>query len=735
MAEKATSTTATPRKQRPLTAEHMDTEDRGTGANEQAASSPDAERWRGLSERLAAQVEQARADAAQAMRQRDDAERKLGDLRVRWVEGRVALSGSERERQSAESELARARSHITRTQPALREARTILESMQLSRFWKLRNAWFALKHRLGRHPSGPQPFWVPEADPAADFWEGRDVAYERWELAHRVGLSDVRRMRDLLPLLALRPTFSILMPVYNTPQKYLRAAIESVIAQVYPDWELCIVDDASPDPEVRELIEDYARDEKRIKPVFRASNGHIAATSNSALAAATGDFVVLFDHDDLLTVDALFENALAVNRRPDVDVIYSDEDKIDDYGRLRDPYFKPDWSPDSLLSRNYVSHLGTYRRSLVERAGGFRVGFEGSQDYDLVLRVTELTKNVAHIPRVLYHWRVHPESTASARGQKDYAYEAAVRALHEALERRGEPGRIETHDRMPGIYTIRYALRRPGRVSIIMPTRDHGDDVDRCLRSIFERSTYQDFEVVLVDNGTRDRASLHTFGAWAEREPRVKVVPYDVPFNFSRINNFGAQQSSGEYLLLLNNDTEVITPDWIEAMVEQAQRPSIGAVGAKLLYDDGTVQHAGVIIGLGGVAGHSHKYFPGDAPGYFGTLQTVNNFSAVTAACLMVRRAVFAELGGFDEALQIAFNDVDFCLRVQAAGYYNVYLPHVELYHHESRSRGHEDTPAKQARFLGELRTMQARWSTDTMPDPHYSVNLTRDTEDFSIGV
>ena len=713
----------------------MDTEEPTTGTNHETPASPQAERWRGLSERLAAQVDLAREAAASASRDRDDAERRLSELNLRWLEGRVVLSASERGRQTAEAELARARAHITRTQPALRESRTILESMQSSKFWKLRNMWFALKHRLGRHPVGPQPMWIPETDAVADFWEGRDAAYERWELAHRVGHSDVRRMRDVLPLLKLRPTFSVLMPVYDTPEKYLRAAIESVMAQVYPDWELCIVDDASPRPHVRKLIESYARDEKRIKPVFRAENGHIAATSNTALAAATGEFVVLLDHDDLLSIDALFENALEINRNPGVDVIYSDEDKIDDFGRLRDPYFKPDWSPDSLLSRNYVSHLGTYRRSMVEKAGGFRVGFEGSQDYDLILRVTELTNRVAHVPRVLYHWRVHPDSTASARTQKGYAYDAAIRALNEALERRGEPGRIETNDRMPGIYTIRYALQRPGRVSIIIPTRDHGDDVDRCLRSIFERATYPDIEVLLLDNGTRDRASLRTFGAWAEREPRVKVLPYDAPFNFSRINNFGAAQSSGEYLLLLNNDTEVITPDRIEAMVEQAQRPSIGAVGAKLLYGDGSVQHAGVIIGLGGVAGHSHKYFPGDAPGYFGTLQTVNNFSAVTAACLMVRRAVFDQVGGFDETLQIAFNDVDFCLRVQAAGYYNVYLPHVELYHYESKSRGHENTPEKQVRFLGEQRIMQTRWSTGTRSDPHYSVNLTRDAEDFSIGI
>jgi len=657
------------------------------------------------------------------------------DLDPRSIEDRAAAAAARRAEENAQRELELARSFIARTQPMLREARVLLDSMQSSKFWKVRNAWFAFKHRLRMHPSGPQPYWLPEVDDAGDSWV-RDAAYDRWQIAHRVGASDVQRMRDVLPLLAIRPTFSVIMPVYNTPEAYLRAAIESVQAQIYPDWELRIVDDASPNPRVRAVISEYARDDARIKPIFRDVNGHIAAASNSALAAATGDFLALLDHDDLLAVDALFENALVVNRHPGVDVIYSDEDKIDERGRRRDPYFKPDWSPESLLSRNYVSHLGVYRRALVLAAGGFRVGFEGSQDYDLILRVTELTDRIAHIPRVLYHWRVHQDSTASVRDQKTYAQGAAVRALEEALARRGEPGRVEAATFMAGIYTVRYALRRPSRVSIVIPTRDHGEDVERCLSSLFERTTYPDLEVLLIDNGSREAASLRTLAAWAEREPeRLKVVPYDVPFNFSSITNFGVAGSSGEFVLLLNNDTEVISNDWIEAMVEQAQRPAIGAVGAKLLYPDGTVQHAGVVVGLGGVAGHSHKYFPGEAPGYFGVLQTVNNFSAVTAACLMVRRAVFDEVGGFDEGLAIAFNDVDFCLRVKAAGYRNVYLPHVALYHYESKSRGHENTPAKKARFLREKRVMMERWRTAERPDPYYNPNLTLDTEDFALGV
>jgi len=710
--------------------------DETSSAEEGSPAAPAAgertKHWRLLSEQLGSQIDDVRAEAARAERAREDAEQRLRELSVRHTEALISAWAAERERQGIRAELARMQGHIARTQPMLRRARMLLASIQTSKFWKARNAWFALKQRM-RGGTGPLPYWLPDVDDDEGVFE-RNADYERWLNEHRVRPSDIERMREFLPPLPVRPVFSVIMPVYETPEKYLRAAIDSVQQQVYPHWELCIADDASRQPHVRAVLDEYAAD-PRVKIVYRQQNGHIAAASNSALELATGDFVALLDHDDLLSPDALFENALVVTRFPDVDVIYSDEDKIDDAGRRSDPYFKPDWSPDSLLSRNYVSHLGIYRRSIVEQIGGFRTGFEGSQDYDLLLRATELARRVEHIPRLLYHWRVHSGSVASSRSQKDYAYDAAQAAILEALERRGEPGRIVHSDAVPGTYTVRYELRTKDRVSIIIPTRDHGDDVDRCLRSIFERSTYPDIEVVLLDNGSTDEESLRVFGAWLEREPeRVKLVRHDVPFNFSEINNYAATQASGTYLLFLNNDTEVITRDWLEAMVEQAQRPSIGAVGAKLLYEDGTVQHGGVIIGLGGVAGHSHKYFPGDAPGYFATLQTVNNFSAVTAACLMIRRAVFEEVGGFDEELAIAFNDVDFCLRVRAAGYFNVYLPHVELFHYESKSRGHEDTPEKMARFLREQLVMHERWRTAEVIDPHYNRNLTRLTEDYALG-
>jgi GT2 family glycosyltransferase len=526
------------------------------------------------------------------------------------------------------------------------------------------------------------------------------------------------------------------MPVFETPERYLRGAIESVLGQIYDNWELCIADDASPSEHIRSILTEYANRDDRVRVEFRSENGHISAASNSALALASGEYIVLLDHDDLLSPDALYRVALELQQAGDVAVLYSDEDKIDEDGNRSLPYFKPDWSPESLLARNYVSHLGVYRRDLVEKVGGFRIGFEGSQDYDLLLRVTDHNPTVIHIPAVLYHWRVHTRSTAGARDQKTYALEAGQRALEEALLRRGETG-IVLHDEVrSGLYTIRYQLHSKKKISIIVPTRNHGADVDVCFRSIFEKSTYENFEVILLDNGSDEPESLRTFGRWLDRETeRVRLISYDRPFNFSEINNFAATHAVGEYLLFLNNDTEVITSDWLEALLEQAQRAAIGAVGAKLLFADDTIQHAGVIVGLGGVAGHSHKYFRADEPGYFYTPQTMNNFSAVTGACMMLRKSIFDEVGGFDPELAIAFNDVDLCLRVREAGYRNVYLPHVVLYHYESKSRGQEDTPEKQARFLREQRIMHARWKTDIVPDPYYNVNLIRDAENYEIGL
>ena len=450
--------------------------------------------------------------------------------------------------------------------------------------------------------------------------------YALWLKENLPQPSELDWMPEIVDSLGYKPRISIIVPVYNTPESLLREMIQSVLDQIYPYWELCLADDASPQPHVRQILQEYAAIDKRIKIVFREENGHISAASNSALELATGEFITLLDHDDLLTPDALYEIVLFLNQHPEADMIYSDEDKVNEEGQWLNPFFKPDWCPDSFLSRMYTCHLGTYRCSIVNQIGGFRIGYEGSQDYDLVLRFTEKTNNIFHIPKILYHWRIHSASAASGAEAKPYAYDAGARALQDALFRRGEPGKVIKNIQVPGVYTVRYEIKDYKLVSIIIPTRNLGDVLERCLKSIFEKSTYPNYEVIIVDNGTDEPETMAILDYWKHREPhRFSCHRLDIPFNYSRLNNFGVSQAKGDYLLFLNNDTEIITPDWIEAMVEQTQRESIGTVGAKLLYPDGTIQHAGVVIGLGGVAGHSHKHFPANHPGYVRQLLCVNN--------------------------------------------------------------------------------------------------------------
>ncbi len=570
----------------------------------------------------------------------------------------------------------------------------------------------------------------------------KDPNYQIWLDKNYPGQDTLQGMVRKSRLLSYQPTISIILPVYNPPPEFLREAIASVINQAYPRWELCIADDASTNPQIRTLLEEYITKDPRIKVVFRPKNGHISACSNSALELATGEFVALLDHDDLLTLDALYEVVSLLNKHPEADMIYSDEDKVyqneqnKQNEQISDPFFKPDWSPDSFLSRMYTCHLGIYRRELVNSLGGFRLGYEGSQDYDLVLRLTEKTNQIFHIPKILYHWRDHLNSTASSSDQKPYAVIAAEKALLDALDRRGEPGQVLQAQGLTKHHVIRYKIKEYGLVSIIIPTKDLGDILDQCLTSVFEKTTYPNYEVILIDNNSEEEYTQQIITKWQEKEPRrFRCHEYHIPFNYSKINNYAVSLAKGDYLLFLNNDIEVTTPDWVDAMVEQAQRPSIGAVGALLLYPDDTIQHAGVVVGLGGVAGHSHKYYPIDAPGYFNQLFTVNNYLAVTAACLMCRREVFVEIEGFEEKMAVAFNDVDLCLKMIDRGYKNLCLPHVVLYHHESKSRGHENTPEKQARFLQEINYMRYKWKKYIDYDPCYSVNLTLDREDYSMRI
>jgi glycosyltransferase involved in cell wall biosynthesis len=520
---------------------------------------------------------------------------------------------------------------------------------------------------------------------------------------------------------------SVLVPVYNTEEKWLRRCIESVQAQAYPHWELCLADDASPASHVIRVLNEYAAKDDRIRVVRRPHNGHISATSNSALALATGEYVALLDHDDELHPLALFEVVKALQSHRSWKLVYSDEDKIDQNGRRYDPYMKPDWNYDLLLSQNCISHLGIYQRQLMLDVGGFREGYEGSQDWDLALRCIErLTpEDIGHVPSVLYHWRAIPGSTAVAVDEKSYARTAGMKAIAEHLERVKANAEVKEIDGRPGNFRVGYTLPAPSpRISLIIPTRDGLQLLERCIDSILTLTTYDNYEIVIVDNQSSDPATLQYLRD-VVADPRVSVLAYDQPFNYSALNNYAVQQTRGELVGLVNDDIEVISPDWLQEMAGHAMRPGIGAVGAMLYYPNDTIQHAGVVLGVHGVAAHAYCGKPRGYPGQMGRAKLVQNMSAVTAACLLVRRAVFDEVNGLDESLQVAFNDIDFCLRVQQRGYRNLWTPFAELYHHESATRGYEDSPEKKARFAGEVESMQQKWPCGLSADPVYSRNLT----------
>jgi GT2 family glycosyltransferase len=567
----------------------------------------------------------------------------------------------------------------------------------------------------------------------------RDPRYQEWLCQNAPSERRLGALRDEVSGLRVRPAISVIVPVYETPERFLREMIDSVKAQVYPDWQLCLVDDGSKQPHVKEVLSQGAETDARIKVLSFETNRGMVAASNAAAAMANGEFLALLDHDDLLTPDALFEVARTLNEHRDADMVYSDEDKVDETGLLSGPFFKPDFCPDSFLSRMYPCHLIVLRRSLFEELQGFRAEYEGGHVYDLTLRLTERTslERIRHIPRILYHWRMHAGSTAQDAAQKPYVYDADRRAIQAAVDRRGEPGRVAASPGPAGCWITRYEITRPGKVSIIIPTRDQPEILEACIASIFERSAaFSDFEVIVVDNGSVEPRTLQLFETWRTREPeRFQAVRVDVPFNFSLLCNRGVQASRGDYLLFLNNDTKVITDDWLPAMIEQAQRPSVGAVGALLLYEDGTVQHAGAILGLGGVAAHSHRGAPGDSPGYAGQLVSINNYLSVAGACLMCRRTLFEELQGFDEVLPGDYEDVDLCLRMFERGLWNVCLPHVRLYHFESKSRGKDYRHKDPEQRRHTVDYIVSKWRKYIDHDPCYNPNLTRAHEDYRINL
>lgn len=529
------------------------------------------------------------------------------------------------------------------------------------------------------------------------------------------------------------PCFSIAVPLYQTKEKYLREMIESVQAQTYTNWELCLADGSGREHSLQPVVGEYIAKDKRIKYCLLDSNEGIAGNTNEALKMADGDFVVLTDHDDLLSPEALYQCAKAVQKEPQTDVIYSDEDKVDMSGKkFFEPHFKSDYNIDLLCTMNYICHLFVVRKDVMERAGLFESCYDGAQDHDFILRCTEKAEHIVHIPKVLYHWRCHAQSTSENPESKLYAFENGCKAVKAHYDRIGIPAEVEQGP-FYGMYRTHYLWKEQPLVSILIPNKDHVTDLKKCMDSIEEKSTYRNFEFIIVENNSTEE---ETFAYYKEIEKRdnVRVLYYKEDFNYSRINNFGAKEANGEYVLLLNNDTEMIEPDSIKEMLDVCMRPDVGIVGAKLIFEDNTIQHAGVIIGFGGVAGHAFIGQDRDDNGYFSRIISVQDLSAVTAACLMVRRSVFDEVEGLNEEFKVAFNDIDFCLKVRKAGYLVVYNPYAQFYHYESKSRGQEDSADKVARFLQEIGLFGERWGELLEHgDPYYNPNLTLDKADFSL--
>lgn len=528
--------------------------------------------------------------------------------------------------------------------------------------------------------------------------------------------------------------FSVLVPLYNTPESFLKAMIESVQAQTYRNWELCLADGSDKENSyVGEICKKYADGDKRIKYERLERNLGISENTNACIRMATGEYIALFDHDDLLHPSALYEVMRAICEHG-ADFIYTDENTFSEEPRdAYNPHFKPDFSPDTLRSYNYICHLSVFSRELLDSVGYFRSEYDGSQDYDLILRLTEKAKKVFHIRKILYYWRAHKNSVAQGVGAKPYTVTAAKKALAAHLERCGLKGEV-LDSSVPTTYHIKYEIDGNPLISIIIPNKDHTDDLEVCLKSLYEKSSYKNFEVIIVENNSTEKETFEYYEVLSQKHSNIKIVTWEGNFNYSAINNFGVNYAKGEYILLLNNDVEILNDNCLEEMLMFAQRKDVGAVGAKLYYSDDTVQHAGVILGLGGTAGHAHKHFNRTHPGYMARASIAQNLSACTAACLMMRRDVFDEVGGLDESFAVAFNDVDLCMKIRKKGYLIVFTPYAELYHYESKSRGNDSTPEKLERFRGEIDRFRSKWQKQLDDgDPYYNPNLTLTRDDFSL--
>ena len=573
---------------------------------------------------------------------------------------------------------------------------------------------------------GLKEFWIR----LCERMEPEEVPYGPWFEKHRPSESELEKQRE--KIWKETPVFSIVVPAYRTPVLFLEQMIESVRSQTYPCWELCIANASPEDEQMAEVLQRYVQMDQRIHVKNLGENLGIAENTNEAFSMASGTFVGLLDHDDLLAPQALYRMMERLEEK-EIDVFYTDEDKVTtDLAEHFQPHFKPDFNLDLLRSNNYITHFFVARTELVRNVGGFRQEYDGAQDYDFIFRCVEQAGEICHIPEILYHWRTHKESTSDNPVSKMYAFEAGKRAIEGNLERCGVQA-VVSHTKDLGFYQVEYPVQGSPLVSVLIPNKDQKESLKKCLDSVFEKTTYSNYEIIIIENNSTES---ETFEYYRELQKRsnVKVITWKEGFNYSAINNFGEKEASGDYLLFLNNDVEVINPRWMEEMLGNCQRPEVGITGAKLYYPDDTIQHAGTIIGIGGIAGHAFLNMPRSRTGYLHKASIQMNLSAVTAACMMMKRSVFEQIGGFEEKLTVAFNDVDLCLRTVQAGYLVVYNPKVELYHYESKSRGSEDNEEKVRRFQREIEFMRSRWITILKEgDPNYNKNLTLSKWNYSL--
>lgn len=563
-------------------------------------------------------------------------------------------------------------------------------------------------------------------------FEETEVDYNIWFREKRLNQEDLKLQTE--QKWERKVVISVVVPIFRTPEPFLRQMIESVINQTYPFWELCIADGSGNTEKTRTVVEEYVKKDNRILYQVLQENLGIADNTNTAMNMASGDYIALFDHDDLLEPDALFEIAeAAMKSQGNADVLYTDEDKVAaDLSEYFQPHFKPDFSPDLLRSNNYICHLFVVKRLLAVSVGGQRKEFDGAQDYDFILRCCEQAKSIVHIPKILYHWRVHKASTADNPASKRYAFEAGKRAIEAHLKRMKVTGTVSATKDL-GFYRVKYKVQGNPFISIVIPNKDNMGILKRCIDSIQSKSTYRNYEVIIVENNSKEPDTFAYYKS-IDGKDGISVIYWEEEFNYSRINNYGIMHAKGDYIVCLNNDISVITPDWMEELLGNCQRKEVGITGARLYFPDNTIQHAGIVVGMGGSAGSMFVGMSRNRTGYMHKAAIQQNLSAVTAACFMVKRQAFEQAGGFDEKLAVAFNDVDFCLRVRRAGYLVVYNPDAQMYHDESKTRGYEDTPEKQARFQKEKDYLRSRWpEIMEQGDPYYNRNLSLEKCDYTI--